>query len=147
MAQSAESIMREFSGPFAHALAVFVNELREGNQRAKGSALEVPHADVSKGEQRELEAEFAQADDMAEQGTLESLEVTEHTLAEIITLRIRAALEAHGWTQARLAEEIGVSATVISRVLKQPDRSRVATLYRIADVLGMDLGGLFGANS
>ena len=143
MGQSAEEIMSEFARPFARALAVFVDELTRRQDGPITSSREVYPADVEELDQQELEAEFAQVDKMASEGTLETLELTERTLPELITFRIRAALEAKGWSQARLAEEIGVSATVISRVLKQPDRSRVATLHRIASVLGIDLSRLF----
>ena len=47
-----------------------------------------------------------------------------------------------GITQKELAKKTGMDAAMVSRVLKDPDRSKLATVKRIAHALGVRLGDL-----
>jgi transcriptional regulator with XRE-family HTH domain len=42
-------------------------------------------------------------------------------------------------TQKEIAKRVGVSAVVINRIFKNPDRSSVATLRKIAKAMGVKL--------
>ena len=54
-------------------------------------------------------------------------------------VQLRHARHARGWTQAQLAEELGVTQQAVAK-LEDPDRSiEVATLARLAEVLGFEL--------
>ena len=57
-------------------------------------------------------------------------------------VQLRHARQARGWTQAQLAEELGVTQQAVAK-LEHPDRSiEIATLARLAEVLGFDLSVL-----
>jgi ribosome-binding protein aMBF1 (putative translation factor) len=123
-------------------LAVFVHECLKLDQSSSPRPELISPAEVDDAEQAELDAEFAHVDELAGKGELDFVELSHVDLPELITQRIKQALSSKGWTQAQLASEIGVSPTVISRVLSRPDRSRVDTLQRISKALGVDLGSL-----
>lgn len=52
---------------------------------------------------------------------------------------IRAAAAKRGITQKQIAEDLGVSPAVISRILKKPDKSKLETLQRIGKVVGVSI--------
>lgn len=56
--------------------------------------------------------------------------------------KIIRTLRARGMTQADLARKVGMKPASLSRVLKQPDRSRTSTLLKIADALGVDVSNI-----
>ena len=49
------------------------------------------------------------------------------------------ARKAKGWTQAKLAKKTGVPQSQISRIERNPDRTTVRTLKRLAKALGVDV--------
>lgn len=53
---------------------------------------------------------------------------------------IRRALDERGWTQADLAKQLGKKPSTISRILKDPTRTRVSTVRQIADALNLEVG-------
>ena len=53
--------------------------------------------------------------------------------------RVAAARKAKGWTQARLAASLDLPQSQISRIERNPDRTTVRTLKRIAKALGVDV--------
>jgi len=59
------------------------------------------------------------------------------TLSKQTVGRIRARLEELGWTQSRLADEIGVRPPHINRVLKADRPVELETVARIAAALGL----------
>lgn len=68
--------------------------------------------------------------------------VTTDTLAELFASRLKQAIAQSPMTQKQIATKIGVAPSVVSRILKNPDRSKLETLYRIASAIGMPLSGL-----
>jgi ribosome-binding protein aMBF1 (putative translation factor) len=69
----------------------------------------------------------------------EPVELTEDSPVQAAASRLRQAADAQGITQSEIARRLDVSPAVINRVFKNPDRSRVSTLRRIAEVMGLDL--------
>jgi transcriptional regulator with XRE-family HTH domain len=57
--------------------------------------------------------------------------------------RLLAALRSSGMSQAELARQLDRKPTVISRILKAPERSRLSTLQEIAAALNVDITDLF----
>jgi DNA-binding Xre family transcriptional regulator len=62
--------------------------------------------------------------------------------AAVARNRLVAALEARGLNQQDLAAKVGKSPAVVSRVLRNPERSRVTTLRQLADALDVNLGDI-----
>ena len=62
--------------------------------------------------------------------------------ANVARNKLVLALRERGMTQAELARALGKSPTVVSRILKAPNRSRVKTLQEIADALDVDLSDI-----
>lgn len=56
--------------------------------------------------------------------------------------RLRQIFRDRGIKQAAIARKLNMAPSVISRVLKHPERSRLATIRRIADAAGISLGEL-----
>lgn len=52
---------------------------------------------------------------------------------------IRAAAKQRGITQKEIADDLGVSPAVISRILKNPSKSKLQTLQRIGKVVGVTI--------
>ncbi len=61
---------------------------------------------------------------------------------ELAAERIAAARKAKGLTQKQLGERLNLPQSQISRIERNPDRSTVRTLKRIARALGVDVGVL-----
>jgi ribosome-binding protein aMBF1 (putative translation factor) len=93
-----------------------------------------------------LQAWLAQAiaeNEAAEKaGTLEESEFTGNSPQESVRDRIRQLMKQRGLTQRDLAARMKVSPAVITRILKQPNRSRLDTLRRIARALDVPVGEL-----
>ncbi|MEX2213867.1 MAG: helix-turn-helix transcriptional regulator [Phycisphaeraceae bacterium] len=64
--------------------------------------------------------------------------------AEFAAERVTAARKAQGVTQQELANRLGMAQTQISRIERNPDRTTVRTLKRIAKALGVDVRKLIG---
>lgn len=58
-------------------------------------------------------------------------------LSERVGRRIRRALEKQGWSQARLARELGISEKQISRYVHGKHLPGLRRLERIAELLGV----------
>ena len=56
--------------------------------------------------------------------------------------RIVGARKAAGRTQKQLGDKLGLPQSQISRIERQPDRTTVRTLKRVARALGVDVGAL-----
>lgn len=63
-------------------------------------------------------------------------------LCKALGQRAAEARRTRGWTQERLAEEVGVAAVTVSRWETGHRGMSVITLARMADVLGLSLGDL-----
>lgn len=66
----------------------------------------------------------------------------EATYAELAR-RLRRAVEEQGWTQAQLADALGVQQQAVSKWLSGSTRPKPATLERLGSRLGLDIGELF----
>jgi len=74
---------------------------------------------------------------------------TEFVDADEVALRIAAdriakARRAKGWTQAELGRRLRLPQSQISRLERNPDRTTVRTLKRVAKALGVDVRSLVG---
>lgn len=72
-------------------------------------------------------------------GKLKTVAMDEDFAAEYNARRIRWRAEELGLTQREIARRVGVSPVVINRIFKNPDRSTVATLRKIAKAMGVKL--------
>lgn len=131
------SAMNKLGEPFARAFAVFLRELYGANNGAPPSPEIVEEYDLPLDDAEAAEMEKDSASWRA--GKLKAIEFTEDTPAQYAGQRLRHVLKAKGMTQAALAKKLGVTPAVVNRVLKNPDRSMVATLRKIAKALGVDL--------
>ena len=143
------NLMDRYAEPFARALAVFVRELAKSESGASGEdgAVDFDYDYDLLGSNMEQQKNVEQKivdlvkhnDRLAAAGQLDSLVLDEDTISKAVATRIRWVMNEQGVSQRRLAEQIGVSSSVISRVLKNPDGSRVKTIRRIADALDIEL--------
>jgi len=133
---------------FARAFAVFVQELAGTDARDKtgcGEAQNHPSDDWSYVEEddealaRELAQTIKENDALARAGKLEAVEVTDKSASKAIADRLRWIIKDRGLTQRELAKRVGVTPARISHVLRNPDRSKVDTLRRIAQALDINL--------
>jgi DNA-binding phage protein len=124
--------------PFAKALAVFIREVLRAEQRAEAgpapSWQELPAV-----LRRELSAEMEKNDELLAARKLQAIEFTEDSPAALVASRLGRVARAKGVSQKELAERLGVSPSFISKVFKQPDRSKVATLRKIAEALSVEV--------
>jgi len=138
----------ELGEPFARALAVFMREVSRirgrrdddpTSARERFLGAPKPFEELPPSLRRRFEEQVAADEAAAAAGTLEMMEFTADSPAEAAGKRLRRILKEKGISQKRLAEMLGVTPAVVSRVLKEPDRSKVATLRRIADAIGVEL--------
>ena len=61
---------------------------------------------------------------------------------ELARDRIVSARKAAGLTQKQLGDKLGLPQSQISRIERQPDRTTIRTLKRVARALGVDVGAL-----
>lgn len=138
-------LVERYSGPFAKALAVFVDELereqltlREPFEKGASIFSDGPEIVVSLDQRPRAARAVADARRQLKEGRLETwplAKTVEHQAAN----RLQHLLKQKGMIQAALARKLGVSPAVVNRVLKRPDRSMVATLRRFAAALHADL--------
>ena len=143
-----QEIADRYGEAFARAFAVFVRELggtdpRHKTERRVGAAPPLDDWAYAEEDHEALARELAQAikenDALAKAGKLETLQVTEESTSKEIAARLRWIIRNRGLTQKELAKRVGVTPARISHVLKNPDRSKVATLRNIAQALDIDL--------
>jgi ribosome-binding protein aMBF1 (putative translation factor) len=128
--------------PFARAFAVFVRTIHE-NERGKpfSKALDTLSRDpaVRKALERRLANAVAENDAAERAGRLREFEFKAGSPSEAVADRIKAIAKERGVSQNALASRLGVSPAVISRILRNPDRSKLDTLRRIADALDVSV--------
>lgn len=140
--------LNELGEPFARALAVFLREFRkEGlSSDARESLRKMrllgklqTSEELAPSLREQLDACVEADEAAAEAGTLEMVEFTADSPAQAAGKRLRRVLKERGISQKELAKMLKVTPAVVSRVLKNPDRSKVATLRRMAAALGVEL--------
>ncbi len=70
------------------------------------------------------------------------IDILEPDSKPTLAVRLRAILDARGWTAYRLAKEAGFRAEVVSRLLNGERSPAWDTACRIADALGVKLDDL-----
>ena len=135
---STRDLLDRLGGPFAKALAVFIRELLRTEQAA-GAGPAPSWQELPAALRRELSAEMEKNDELVAAGKLEAVEFSADSPAALAASRLGRVARAKGVSQKELAERLGVSASFISKVFKQPDRSKVATLRKIAEALGVEV--------
>lgn len=152
------ALLKEFGVPFAKALAVFVRESAAGlhrtglnaGDRHMGGGEDGPSGGVTLGPLQgieeldpalrdELNAAIDAYESSASADAQETMEFTANSPVEAATHRLRRVAREQGVTQKELAARLNVTPAVISRVFKNPDRSRLATLRKIAQALDVEL--------
>ena len=137
---------------FARAFAVFVEELAGTDTCRKtgyGEDTNHPSDDWTYVEEddealaRELAQAIKENDALAKAGKLDTFEVTDESASKAIADRLRWIIRDRGLTQKALAKRVGVTPARISQVLRNPDRSKVDTLRKIAQALDIDLRQIF----
>jgi ribosome-binding protein aMBF1 (putative translation factor) len=152
----AEILAARFGEAFAKAFATFVRELgrtqgevvmrrhmpaeERVNDKAQRPDITLERIEDLPPELRaEAEESLSRYRNLVQRGKLTGIELTPDIPAQLAGSRLRRALKERGIKQRDLAKRLDVSPAVVSRVLKNPDRSMVATLRRIADALGVEL--------
>jgi DNA-binding Xre family transcriptional regulator len=138
--------LEQFGVPFARALGTFVREVLEGQNvpaedGTKGSEIVAPQewSQLPASVRQHFEATIQRNNELLKSGTLQSFEFTEEAPALGLANRLKAVAKQKGVSQQKLAERLKVSPSFVSKVLKNPDRSQLSTLRRIAEALGVEL--------
>jgi len=120
-------------------LAVFVENLGSDTVRALSTQTKVSDQHF----QAELKKRLAKAireNDAAEKaGTSIGFEFTGDTPQESMADRIKQLMKRRGVNQRDLAKRLKVSPAVVSRILRQPNRSKLETLSRVARALNVSV--------
>lgn len=139
------ALLTRFREPFARALEVFLDELR------RQGFLQIPDDcdaeddlatswdELPNGLQKKFEAEIDRNNALMAARKLDPIEFTEDSPAIAVANRLKWVAHEKGVSQKELAKRLGVSPSVVNKVFKDPDRSKVATLRRVAEALGVDL--------
>ena len=136
----ARDIMERFSEPLARAMAVFVKELMSADSRELVGPIDDAEIELSDEQlMQQLTQTIEEHERLAKTGELESIVVDDNAVSQAISSRIRWVMNEKGVSQAQVAERIGVSPGVVSRVLKNPGRSKVETIRKIAASLDIEL--------
>jgi DNA-binding XRE family transcriptional regulator len=159
-------LVNQLGVPFARALAAFIQSLEEGEgtladfPRASsrfpavfaagggaGAGAGAGEADPASGivgdldpaMVRRVRQAIAENDALERRGEAEVVEFTADSPAEAAARRLKALAKRQGVSQSELAQRLGVTPAVVSRVFKNPDRSKVQTIRRIAKALGVSV--------
>lgn len=157
-----------FGRPFGVAFAAFLREIlklpaseleeivRKSEQLGAAALAADPHesseADAPSSESHEqslaslpaehraaAEAAWAEIDEQDRNGELLRLTLDRYTPEHVAANRLRSALKKRGITQAELARKLKVSPAAVSRILRDPERSAVKTLRRVAKALNVSV--------
>jgi DNA-binding Xre family transcriptional regulator len=132
--------MDRFAEPFARAMAVFVAELSAtGALRDDSGVAPCKRAPSQEQLMHQLAETIAEQERLAKRGEIESITVDDNAITKAVAARIRWVMHERGVSQADVSDRVGVSPAVISRILKNPGRSRVDTIRKIAKALDVEL--------
>ncbi len=134
-------LTERYGRAFAKALAVFVKELSCGDPQA-GQFSQVSGNGLPESVLEVARAEIARNEKLWEAGKLEPVEFTSRSPAVGLVNRLKTVIHERRISQKELARRMGVSPSFISRVLRDPERSRLATLKRIARALDIPLSSV-----
>ncbi|MEN6337946.1 MAG: helix-turn-helix transcriptional regulator [Phycisphaerales bacterium] len=91
-----------------------------------------------------LEKEMQRNKQLLASGQLQAVEFTSSSAPEAIADRLREIMKEKGLSQSDLAKKMGTSDSVVSKWLKDPSRSKLSTLRRVAKSLDVDVTKLMG---
>ncbi len=142
--------------PFARAFAEFVRSLTERSEGpvpgtfknpsvlgdAPLRAFEVLPPDDDPAAARRARAAHAAHQRAVRAGTAEFTDFDPAVPAKRAGGRLREIFKERGIKQVAVARKLGVAPSVISRVLKHPERSRLATIRQIAEAAEIPLSEL-----
>jgi len=80
---------------------------------------------------------------LAREGKLRPLDFDPAVPAKRAGIRLKQLLKERRVKQAHVARRLGMAPSVVSRVLKHPERSRLETIRSIAGAAGIPLAELF----
>lgn len=86
-----------------------------------------------------VEKEIEEGEKRIADGTQKVMVLTEADIAARIAAGLKEVLRAKRVSQSELARRLGVSPSVITKILRNPERSQLSTLYRITQALEVDL--------
>ena len=136
-------LIQRLGVPFAHALAAFMIEyerLDRGGSRQEAARTPAPVNRLGELGLTQEDLDVIERDRALDaRGELEKIAIEDIDPIPLVAARIREVLAERGMTQSDLAKRLEVNASVVSRVLSRPDRAKVATLRRIAEVLDIEL--------
>jgi DNA-binding Xre family transcriptional regulator len=136
---ASDAVVARYGVPFARALAAFVKALAEGDRASNGFVAREVAVTEAPALHRRAEQVYAANQQAARRGTLRTVEFDPAKPAKAAGNRLKQLLKERGIKQTELASRLGVAPSVISRVLKHPERSRLATIQSIADAAGIPL--------
>ena len=147
-----DALIEAWSLRFARAYAEFVRTLSEGAgaapsfHAAHGTTGGFTIEDVAgeqdpKGYRRMAEGHKAFLASVKD-GSAEMVDFDPAVPATKAFSRLKQICKQRGIKQSDIAQQLGVAPSVISRVFKHPERSRLQTLRRIADAAGIAIGEL-----
>jgi len=135
-----------FGVPFARALGTFVREVLDGDgvptkEPTNASEAVVPQdwSQLPDSVRQHFEATIERNNELLKSGGLKPLAFTEDAPALGLANRLKAVAKQKGISQQKIAERLNVSPSFVSKVLRNPDRSQLSTLRRIAEALGVEL--------
>lgn len=143
--------LAEFGVAFAKGLAAFLAELQRRGMLQPGKcavgdaarpAADEPPADWSQlpvDLRRQFEDELARNRTAHASGELSPIEFDEAGVPTAIANRLRQVADVRGVTQKELAQRLNVSPSVINKVFRHPERSKLTTLRKLAAALNVDL--------
>lgn len=140
-----KELMMQVSESFARAYAILVKELSdnfENQELLKKKVVDAPWDtwdDLPKALRDEFEKEIKKNDALLEKGEISSFHFDANGVAVISANYLKQLLAEKNISQKELAQRMHVSASHISKVLKDPTRSTVKTLQKIAKAIGVDL--------
>lgn len=148
----AEVLIEAWSLRFARAYAEFVRALSEDTSDAPapptapgkigGFAIEdVSEADDPKGHHRMIEGHKAFLASV-KSGKAEMDDFDPAVPAKAAFSRLKQICKQRGIKQSDIAHQLGVAPSVVSRIFKHPERSRLQTLRKIAEAAGIAMGEL-----
>ncbi|MCL2646526.1 MAG: helix-turn-helix transcriptional regulator [Phycisphaerales bacterium] len=141
MRSQLKALTDELADPFAKALATFVRETAGATDSTKTL---IEKLQSSKALQKASRQHIAQLQKEHRQAKKEGRATERLEFVDIPEPKptLQNLVRQKGITQKELAKRTGMDAAMVSRVLKDPNRSKLATVKRIAHALGVRLGDL-----
>jgi ribosome-binding protein aMBF1 (putative translation factor) len=140
----AEAIER-WSAPFGRALGEFIRTVSGMDRLPNSTSRSVSKSgfvteSISEAEAPEAYAEFRRLIAQHENGP--SVEFDPAVPAKHYGSKLKLVFKKRGIKQAVIARKLGVAPSVISRVFKHPEKSKLQTIRKIANAAGISMAEL-----